>query len=402
MSLVSSPGANAGELARQWRERISKIARNLTDFNDSEACVRVKSRMNGAGRGFSGLTAAAAKEAFGALDGLWQDYLLLSRVVDDADALARKSGLLSNNDAQVVAMLTGPSIKLPVVSVPVQQRGLLDNPERQGLAEPQAVLDSMIKAFDVARSTVAAIDQADSALHARTSALGAALEELKTWTRAEGVDLGPAVLPAVNSLESDPLGGLDQIAAAEKAVEALTAQRAAIAAEVVKLEAELAKASADLDALRAAVGEAKTLAAQCASAFDGATPALDPATERSVGELATWLETLSATRKAHRRAAARIGLSKWQEARATPANAARETIEACRRLIAAREDIVGRLRALRAKGQALATARALPPSLADLEVRAKTEVRNIPYAPLRAEAAVKAYEDALAAAARKL
>ena len=38
-------------------------------------------------------------------------------------------------------MLTGASIKLPVVSVPVQQRGLLDSPEHQGRVAPQAVLD---------------------------------------------------------------------------------------------------------------------------------------------------------------------------------------------------------------------------------------------------------------------
>ena len=141
MALVNGGGPHAAELAREWRERISKIARNLTDFNDSEACVRVKGRMSDATTAYQGRTAEAAREALGALDALWQDYLLLSRVVDDADALAKKSGILSNHDGEVVAMLTGPSIKLPVVSVPVQQRGLLDSPEHQGRVAPQAVLE---------------------------------------------------------------------------------------------------------------------------------------------------------------------------------------------------------------------------------------------------------------------
>ena len=137
MALVNGGGPNAAELAREWRERISKIARNLTDFNDSEACVRVKGRMSDATTAYQGRTAEAAREALGALDALWQDYLLLSRVVDDADALAKRSGILSNHDGEVVAMLTGPSIKLPVVSVPVQQRGLLDSPEHQGRVAPR-------------------------------------------------------------------------------------------------------------------------------------------------------------------------------------------------------------------------------------------------------------------------
>jgi chromosome segregation ATPase len=327
---------------------------------------------------------------------------LLSRVVDDADALARKSGMLSNRDAEVVAMLTGPSIKLPVISVPVQQRGLLDNSERQGVAEPRAVLESMIKAFDVARSTVAAIDSADNALKIRTGALRRTIDELKNWSSAEGFELDLATLPALENLESDPLRALDQIAAAEKSIETLSARRAAIVAEIANFEAMLGKATAALAELRTAIGAAKTLATECASAFEGGTPALDPLAERSPAELETWLETLRATRKAHRLKAALIGLSKWEEVRAGQAKAVRMTTDACRRLVAAREDTLGRLRALRAKGQALAATRTSPPSLLALEVQAKTATRRTPYAPAGAEAAVKAYEDALAAAARQV
>jgi chromosome segregation ATPase len=245
---------------------------------------------------------------------------------------------------------------------------------------------------------VAAIDQADAALQARTSALRADLDELKAWAGAEGVDLGPAAFATLEALESDPLGALDQVAAAEKAVETLKARRAEISVEIVKADASLAKASADLEALRKAIGEAKTLADECAASFEGAVPVLDAAAEeRSLGELEAWLETLRATRKAGRLKAALIGISKWDEARAAREATTRSTIAAWRRLVAAREDTAGRLRALRAKARALAATRPPPPSLAALEDLAKAEVRRTPYAAARAEAAVKAFEDALVA-----
>jgi len=65
-------------------------------------------------------------------------------------------------------------------------------------------------------------------------------------------------------------------------------------------------------------------------------------------------------------------------------------------MIAAREDLAGRLRALRAKSKALA----LPQSLTALEDQAKAEVRRAPYRPASAEAAVRNYEAALTLAAR--
>ena len=400
MALVNGGGPHAAELAREWRERISKIARNLTDFNDSEACVRVKGHMSDATTAYQGRTAEAAREALGALDALWQDYLLLSRVVDDADALAKKSSLLSNHDGEVVATLTGPSIKLPVVSVPVQQRGLLDSPEHQGRVAPQAVLESMIKAFDVARSTIAAIEQAETGLAARTFALRAALDEIIAWSKANGVQPGDVAVPALDAAERDPLAALGALAAAEAAVTALKARRDEIEREIAALDKALKDAAAGLEGLRAAVAEARTAIDDVAERFEGVSLALDPAVERAQVELEAWLATLGATRAAGRAKAGVIGLAKWQEFLAAKLTAARAVVAAANRLAAAKYDLAGRFRALRAKGQALEARGRLTPEITTLEDEAKSEVRRAPYRPAQAEAAVKAYEDALAAAGR--
>ena len=400
MSLGFAGGPSGARLAQEWRERISRIARNLTDFNDSEACVRTKGRMSDASRAYTGRTQKAAREAVVALDALWQDYLLLSRVVDEADGLAKKSSILANHDAEVAAMLTGPSIKLPVVSIPVQKRGLLDGPDQQGRVEPSAVLDSMIKAFDVARTTVAEIDQAESALNARASALRIAIQEIRDWSVASGISLGDVAVPDLDDLERDPLGALDRIGEAEQSVRALQSRRDELAGACAVFDKSAQAARDDLEKLRAAITEAKAAIADSATRFEGPPLTLDPSVERGVGELETWLETLRTTRAAGRPKAAIIGLDRWQEFCACKIAAARAPVEACNRALAAQADVAGRLRALRAKGLSLAAKRPLSAEILSLEDQAKKETRRTPYRPLQAEAAVAAYEKALAAAER--
>jgi len=383
--------ANATELAAAWRERVAKIARNLTDFNDSEAAVRVKARMGDPASAYQGRTGAAAREALTALDALWQDYLMLSRVVDEADALARKSGLLANYDSEVVALLTTNSIKLPTVSVPVQQRGLLDSPERQGRVRPQAVLDSMIRAFDVARSTIAAIDAAESEGQRRAAAVRGKFRALQDWAAANGIALDATSLPALDASAGDPLAVMAALVAAEATVAALESQRDAAARELDALDARLRAATSALEALKAATVQARAAMDDCARRIEAEGLALEAG-----DDLTDWLESLRAARRTGRAKAVAIGLDKWDAARRARLAAVAAVAAQAGRLVAAQADLAGRLGALRAKGRALAGRQPTSAGLAALEEAAKTEVRRTPCNLSRAAVAVRAYEDALA------
>ena len=156
----------------------------------------------------------------------------------------------------------------------------------------------MIKAFDIARSTIAAIDQAETGLAARTFALRASLDEIMAWSKANGVQLGDVAVPALDAAERDPLAALGGLAAAEAAVAALKVRRDDVEREIAALDKALNDAAAALEGLRAAVAEAKTAIDDAAKRFEGVSLALDPAVERAPVELETWLATLSATRAA--------------------------------------------------------------------------------------------------------
>lgn len=92
-------------LVEKWRDRIDVVARNLTDFNDSEdwryVRARIRSHPNASTRPFIGKTAEIAKAVEIAFDGLWKDYLLVQSVVNEAASKAAKSSLLSNRDGEV-------------------------------------------------------------------------------------------------------------------------------------------------------------------------------------------------------------------------------------------------------------------------------------------------------------
>jgi hypothetical protein len=113
---------------------------------------------------------------------------------------------------------------------------LLDSPEHQGRVAPQAVLESMIRAFDIARSTIAAIDQAEAGFSARAVTLRLSLDEIVDWSKANGVQLGDISVPGLDAAEHDPLGALDSLGAAEAAVAALKVRRDEAEREIAALE----------------------------------------------------------------------------------------------------------------------------------------------------------------------
>ncbi len=388
---------DAAQLARAWSDKLAKIARNLTDFNDSEACIRVKARTQDDVRPWRGRTAEHARQAMSALDGLWQDYLLLSKVVDEAAALVKRSNFLSNTDDKVVALLTEASVTLPSVSIPVQQRGLLDTPERQGKVAPEGVLQSMIAAFDVARSTVNSIDQAAEDISGRVAGVKSTLDAITAWSHSSGVPFGAdIVLPVVDEVEADPLGAQDRLAKIEGDVSALSALQAEAKAQLDGLKQDLDDASARLAELRETVTQAKNAAKDAAEQFVGANIPLDADLDQAADELERWLATLRAM-KPDQCKSARIGASKWLDfcrARAASASAATGAFAA---MVAERQDLAGRLRALRAMAQTLAATRVFPDDIRALEARAKADVAKTPFDPRQSRMDVDSYEAALAA-----
>jgi len=398
MSIAKFPNESASQLASDWGSKIAKIARNLTDFSDSEACTRVRERTKDPATPYVGKTSELACQATDALDGLWQDYLLLSQVVDEASALAKRSSLLSNTDARVIEMLTGASIKLPAVSVPVQQRGLLDTPQKQDFVRPEDVLSSMVAAFDIAKTTVTAIYTAQSTYDAHSCEISEQLDEIKRWSENTGVRLSlpSAAVDSLAAASADPVGSLDRLGEVECKITDLHAKCAAAQAEIDALDAGLVEADAKLKLLCSAVDDAHKFYGASLDNFAGVIFVDDQYLDPAVKRIEIWLDSLRSAQAHQQFKAALIGLGNWRESCDIAIEKAHAISNRASELVAEKQDIIGRLRALRAKGKSFAGRTIVPADVLALEAAAKFETTQTPFHMAQAKASVDAYEAALA------
>src|SRR5262249_37719806 len=104
--------------------------------------------------------------------------------------------------AEVEQLLRGPSIKLPPVRTPLAQRGLLSAAQREDAICPEDMLAAMIKAFEVARDAVLAVDAAWARLNPGLEDAERQASELERRARSLGVEAGPELAGARGQIEA--------------------------------------------------------------------------------------------------------------------------------------------------------------------------------------------------------
>ena len=350
----------ARRAVEMWRDRLAVAARNLADLNDSDDVRHLRARLAGPDA-FEGATLAQARRVAASLDGLWADYLLVARTVDEAAALARRPLFGQPRDGDAAALLDGPSIRLPAVSVPLRARGLLDSAERSAAVMPSAVLDAMVEGFEAARRGAAAIAAAVTANCIK-------LDGLRAEPAARGQPMAARLDAAARALDRDPLGAAALLAPLPAALAVVRAEAEALERHRAALAGEVALARADLVALELAV--ARRDAARRGAAGLDIGPAADAAGAQDLAggpqDLAAWLDRLAVLAAAGAGAAA-VGLGRWRAACAEALRAAQAEADGIAARSRERDDLRGRFRALLAKAEA---ARGTPPPFDPVAVAA--------------------------------
>ncbi|RYC33870.1 hypothetical protein D3273_01035 [Lichenibacterium minor] len=357
----------ARRAVEMWRDRLAVAARNLADLNDSDDVRHLRARLAGLDA-FEGATLAQARRVAASLDGLWADYLLVARTVDEAAALARRPLFGQPRDGDAAALLDGPSIRLPAVSVPLRARGLLDSAERSAAVTPSAMLDAMVEGFEAARRGAAAIAAAVTANCIK-------LDGLRAEPAARGQPMAARLDAAARALDRDPLGAAALLAPLPAALAVVRAEAEALERHRAALAGEVALARADLVALELAV--ARRDAARRGAAGLDIGPSADAAGAQDFAggpqdfaaglqDLAAWLDRLAALAAAGAGAAA-VGLGRWRAACAEARRAAQAEADGIAARSRERDDLRGRFRALLAKAEA---ARGTPPPFDPVAVAA--------------------------------
>ena len=209
-----------------WQSRLASVGRNLGELNQHPSVLRMRARRCDTPSFFTGETASRVEETLATLDELWKDYLLLTAMIDEADGLHQQSGLFQSHDSEIHDLLEGASITLPPMHTPLAERGLLTTAERSDKATPDELLAAMDEMFTIARDTVFAFDQAETALAPKIVSLAREARALAARAKASGGAASAEIMALATRVEGlgtklamDPLGATTKLDESTAALE---------------------------------------------------------------------------------------------------------------------------------------------------------------------------------------
>ena len=381
-----------------WQARLTIISRNLMELAQTESTRHIAARLRDPQQPYLGITAARASQALEGRDTLWQVYLSLARVIEEAADLHAKSNVFFDHDDQVRNLLESRSVPMPARHVPLPARDLLSAAEQSDLATPEEVLEAMQNAFASTRDELNAIHQAEFHLAPRVDAIRHEVDALARWAQSLSSP-GPQIgLNSVAHIEADPLASSLALEQVELALANERKRIEGIEQERLEVRNTLEQGQSLLDELRA-------LSQRCQLAFDetrlkiAAPHTMQPAlADEVIDSLQAWHATLQQTVAAGRWFPARVGLTKWRSAMQARLDAERQAYANNRLLLDERADLRGRYSALQVKAQAYA-ARGMVPgeTLQHMTEETRKILEQQPMQISMARKLVAAYEIALAA-----
>jgi len=363
------------------------IAANLVDLDDNP------SRKDLDAGPLTGATAAAWADATDALTQLWDGYRMLTELIGQARALRGQRRFTDTDKAEYANLVLGRSITLSITTVPLAQRGLLGAGQVSTTCTPAELLAAMEAAFATAVGVASRAGEVWQRLLPAAASAAAALDHVRTLTRQAGG--GVATLDEADrrlgdftaALAADPLGCDERdLAAARTLIDLADAERTSVAELREALTQRLADAHALLDALAAAARTASSAADAAAGRFAAIAAADGP-------DLRPDLAAIDALAAAGHWSLISPRLADWSRAARARIDALRTAAAHNAGLLAARNELRGRLDAYQAK--ALRRGLAENGDLTALAETARTALYTAPCDLDAARAAVNAYQDAL-------
>jgi hypothetical protein len=370
---------------------LTAIAANLVDLDDNPARKDLdKTRLTGE-------TAAAWADATEALTQLWDGYRMLTESIARARALRDQRRLSDSERATFTHLVLGRSITLSTTTVPLAQRGLLGAGQVISTCSPGELLSAMEAAFHTAVTVASRAGEVWQRLLPAAADAATAVDHVRTLTRQAGastatIDDADRRLGVFTSmLAADPLGVDERdLATVRSLVDRADAERTSAAELREMLTRRLAEAKELLTEL-AAAGRAADAAA---AALDGRFAPDDISTVRTV-DLRPDLTAIEMLATAGHWSLIIPRLSGWTRQARGQLAALREATARNTGLLAARNEMRGRLDAFRAK----ALSRGLGESgdLTPLAEAAHAALHQAPCDLDAARRAVDAYQNALTA-----
>lgn len=344
-----------------WHTRLTSAAQNLMDLHALGTYQRLAGTDGQPKAALTGATAARVHPILNAMGTLFQNFDRLKETIDRAASIRQSISPLFGSDQKVreiQELLYGKSVRLPAVPVPMEQRSLLSAVENVASITPDDLMNAMMHGFIVARDTVLAVDAAWEKLGA---AIDRAVEDLATC-RAQAaqwklptteLDAAEKTLEAVRSqAESDPLTSVAEYDTA--VVPALDAAHRTFE----QLRRKREEITAGLRAAGVRSGELSQIHAQAVGCWTerrekvamGNEPAA-PQPEEVIQAILDWLERLKSKFNEGMLEPIAVGLERWNKSASDCVSLERAAYAANRGPLEMRNELRGRLDALKAKAR---------------------------------------------------
>jgi hypothetical protein len=350
------------QLLLDWRSKLDRSSQNILDLQNLATYQRLAGESGFPPPRLSGHTAAQVPPALEAMNGLFQHFELLAQTLNQAQSLRQHLGSKRGQDekvAEIIQLLTGESIVLPLVEIPLAQRSLLSASQDSNRIKPIDLMMAMVKSFETARDVVLAVDRAWTTLEPKLTQSFQQIQAIQHQAQSCGLVRFEQLTQAEQSLTalhdrvaSDPLGVADEF---ETTIAPLIAQAQASLGQVrqqqQQIHAGIAQAGDQMRQLEIQHQQALTqYQAASEKIQDGNLSA--PLAPETIAALTEWQQILAQKLASGMVQPLVVGLQNWQAKFEAARSVTEGAIAAATEALNRREELRGRLSALQAKAQA--------------------------------------------------
>jgi exonuclease VII small subunit len=387
-----------------WKKKIDIVSQNLIDLHGLPTYHRLTGVSGFPKIELTGVTQARVTPALEAMSNLFQHFDLLVTTIGKAVELRKQVPRFLGSEQkirEIEAILTGTSIQLAVVQIPLAQRGLLSAATTANAIAPNELLAAMTNAFQVARDAVVAVDEAWLRLEPNLAAAEAEIISLQKLANSLGQGSSSELVIArqkiaaiSTSIESDPLGVSADF---DREIQPLIARVRASLEELVK---QLHQIRDNLETAHELLKQLVELNRQATESFaESQEKVIDhstlqtPLAQEQIDALSQWLTRLETKFAEGIVNPVRVGLENWTAKVKEYIAAEERAYTANRAPLETRQELRGRLDALKAK--ALARGLAEDAILTELAQNAKQLLYTRPTPLDQAAELVSQYEKRL-------
>lgn len=351
------------QLLADWKAKLDRVSQNLIELHSLPIYQRLTGLPDTNSSALAGTTQAQVTSALDAMTSLFQSFDLLVATIEQAIVLRQQISRFRNAEPQIQEiehLLTGPSIALPVTQIPLAQRDLLSASETANAITPTELLTVMINAFQVARDTVLAVETVWMQLEPQLHQTEAEIQQLQALAKSlhlgalPDLALAQATIGQIRRhIASDPLGvSHDYQQEIQPLVQQARTNLDHLLTQQRQLQTQFDQAQTLLDQLKSVHQDAMAALKESQAKVVETAHLPSPLSPAHLKALQEWLTRL------HNKFAdglfppVQIGLTHWLTQAQTYLSREQATLAANQQPIATRQELRGRLDALKAKAQA--------------------------------------------------